>query len=155
MVFSSCRSTFTGFQRGIQRDILAELTRDDRSGLLPQLHEALVASGLKFRASANSKTLLYYVLDRARKQIGLAAFRVPGATHFSFPREYWSRHFEEVNAALSGISTYRIIESEGTDPSSRNSMRQVAVSSETAEHLAIVIRSLITTHVRAVSGHAA
>lgn len=55
---------------------LSELVRADHSGLLPQLHDRLAANGLKFRASTNSDTLLYYIKDRNRSQIGLAAFAI-------------------------------------------------------------------------------
>jgi hypothetical protein len=58
---------------------LSKLIRSDRTGLLQGLHKQMVDRHLKFRASSNSDTLLYYVLDRESKQIGLAAFRVLGS----------------------------------------------------------------------------
>lgn len=44
---------------GYKEEFLAELIQTDRTGLLPILHERLIANRLKFRASANSDTLLY------------------------------------------------------------------------------------------------
>lgn len=133
---------------GYKEEFLSELIRSDLTGLLPRLHERLIANRLKYRASSNSDTLLYYVLDREKKQVGLAAFRVPRPTIFSFPQAYWLHHFREVDAALSDVPHSSIIETDGPVSSSQYSMRQVIVSGETFEILLRAIDELIVPHAR-------
>jgi hypothetical protein len=137
---------------GYKEAFLSELIRSDRTGLLQGLHEQLIDRDLKFRASSNSDTLLYYVLDRESKQIGLAAFRVPGQTIFSFPKTYWLRHSASIDTALRRVPRSSIIETAGAVSSSQHSMRQVIVSVETREILLRVIDTLILEHARSISG---
>jgi hypothetical protein len=136
---------------GYKEEFLFELIRSDRTGLLPRLHECLIENQLKYRASSNSDTLLYYVLDREKKQVGLAAFRVPGPTIFSFPKTYWQRRSTTVDAALSALPPSSIIETSGAVSSSQHSMRQVIVSAETGEILLHVIEELISPHARSTA----
>ena len=133
---------------GYKENLLSELIRTDRTGYLQKLHERLVGNKLKFKASSNSDTLLYYVLDTEKKQVGLAAFRVNGQTIFSFPKTYWQHHFSAVNAALSAVPNSSILETEGFVSSSQYSMRQVIVSSGTGEILLQVIDNFIASHAR-------
>jgi hypothetical protein len=136
---------------GYKEEFLSELIRSDRTGYLQRLHERLVGNRLKYKASANSDTLLYYVLDGKKKQVGLAAFRVNGQTIFSFPKTYWQRHSSAVNVALSVIPHSSIVETEGFVSSSQNSMRQVLVSSETVEILLHVIDNFIVSHAQSAA----
>ena len=136
---------------GYKEEFLAGLIRSDRTGYLPRLHERLIENQLKYKASSNSDTLLYYVLDREKKQVGLAAFRVPGQTIFSFPKTYWQPRSPTVNAALSAIPHSSIVETEGFVSSSQHSMRQVIVSSETGEILLRVIDDVIASHAQSLA----
>jgi len=143
-------SSFSGLTHmGYKEEFLATLVRSDRSGQLVRLHERLMENRLKYRASSNSDTLLYYVLNREKKQVGLAAFRVSGSTIFSFPKTYWLPRFRQVDAALSGVPQSNIVETEGPVSSSQSSMRQVVVSRETVDVLLRTIDELITSHARA------
>lgn len=139
---------------GYKEKFLTEMIRSDLTGLLPKLHNRLVDQQLKFRASSNSDMLLYYALDSDKKQVGLAAFRVPGPTIFSFPKGFWQRRSAEVDAALSGVSRSNIIEAQGTVSSSQYSIRQVIVSTETEEILLHAIDELISGHARSILGNA-
>lgn len=136
---------------GYKEEFLGELIRSDRTGYLPRLHERLIGNGLKYKASSKSDTLLYYVLDREKKQVGFAAFRVNGQTIFSFPRTYWQRHSSTVDAALAAIPRSSIVETEGFVSSSQYSMRQVIVSPETGEILLRVIEDVIAAHAQSTA----
>ncbi len=136
---------------GYKEEFISELIRSDRTGYLQRLHERLIWNGLKYKASSNSNTLLYYVLDSEKKQVGLAAFRVNGQTIFSFPKTYWQRHSSAVDAALSNVSNSSIVETDNFVSSSQYSMRQVILSSETGEILLRVIDNIIASHARSVA----
>lgn len=136
---------------GYKEKFLSELIRLDRTEYLPRLHEHLVRNRLKYKASTNSDTLLYYVLDSEKKQVGLAAFRVNGQTIFSFPKTYWQRHSSAVDVALSDVPHSNIVKTEGFVSSSQYSMRQVIVSSETGEILLRVIDDLIASHAQSTA----
>jgi hypothetical protein len=139
---------------GYKEVFLSELIRSDQTGLLQGLHKQLIDRHLKFRASSNSDTLLYYVLDREGKQIGLVALRVPGPTIFSFPKTYWLRRAAAIDTALRGVPCSSIVETARAVSSSQHSMRQVIVSAETGEILLHVIDTLILEHARSILGKA-
>lgn len=129
-------------------EFLASLIRTDRTGFLPALHARLVENNLKFRASRNSETLLYYALDSQKKPVGLIAFRVlRGLTIFSFPATYWSPRRAIVDDALSAIPSTSIAPT-GDTASSQYSMRQVIVSSGTVGTLLHVIDNVVSSHAR-------
>lgn len=136
---------------GYKEEFLSELIRTDRTGYLPRLHERLIENQLKYKASSNSDTLFYYVLDREKKQVGLAAFRVTGQTIFSFPKTYWQRRASAVDVALTAVPHSSIVETEGFVSSSQYAMRQVIVSSETGEILLHVIDDVIASHARSTA----
>jgi hypothetical protein len=132
---------------GHKETLLAELSEADRSSCLPQLHSRLIEQGLKFKAPSNSQTLLYYVKNTEGKDIGLSALRVRGGVAvFSFPKNYWKRRASAVTAALSQINDLDILEIEPSDPSSKESTRQVRVSAATFEHLVRAVEGLIKEH---------
>jgi hypothetical protein len=132
---------------GTKETLLAELSVADRSGHLQQVHQHLIDQGLKYKAPSNSQTLLYYVRDSEGKEIGIAALRVRGGTFvFSFPKTYWQRRAMTVTTALAQISVADILEIDPSDPSSKESMRQLRVSSANLECLLRIIGSTINEH---------
>ena len=132
---------------GHKETLLAELSEADRSNFLPQLHHHLIEQGLKFKGPSNSQTLLYFVKNTEGKEVGLAALRVRGGTPvFSFPKNYWQRRASAVTTALSQINASDILEIEPSDPSSKESMRQVRISATTFENLAQVVAGLVREH---------
>lgn len=138
---------------GKKETLLAELTSADLTGYLPQIHDVLVASGLKFERPENSQTLFYFVRNTEKKKVGLAALRVRGSFLFSFPKRYWSPRAQEVDAALFGVLPSSIVETEGRGSSSQYSMRQVAVSTHTLPILLRVIAGVIADNARRVIGN--
>lgn len=135
-----------------KENLLAELKREDHTGLLPQIHEALLACGLKFKGPKNSRTLLYYVRDRAKKEVGLAALRVGSGPIFSLPKTYWVPRYQAVNAGLNGLPASAILEPEFGVSSGQFSMRQVAISKDTVAHIEQFIQSIVAAHAKQVGG---
>jgi len=134
---------------GDKEILLEKLVRLDHTGLIPQLHERLIACGLKFKGPKNSRTLLYYVRDRNKKEVGLAALRVESLPIFSLPKTYWIPRYLEVNAALATLPASSIVDPEEGVSSSQFSMRQISISKDTIVEIERLITELVGKHAQA------
>jgi len=118
----------------------------DSSGRLRQLHDRLVAIGLKTRLPSNSETLLFEVATPAKKSVGLAAIRSSHIDVFSFPKPYWVQHAQELYTALASIEHFDHIEPEGFVSSSQYSLKQIRISADTIARLDAIATDLIASH---------
>jgi hypothetical protein len=115
----------------------------DSSGRLRALHDDLIGLGLKTKISSNTETLLFEAVSPQKERIGLAALR-PGVSEiFSFPRPFWVRHVQQLDAALSAIDCQHLVETEGFVSSSQYSLRQIRISEDTIAQLRSVVQVLI------------
>ena len=126
----------------------------DPSGRLKQLHDSLIALGMKTRLPSNSETLLFEVVTAKKARIGLAAIRSSHTDVFSFPKPYWVGHARELHSSLAAIEDYHHVEPEGFVSNSQFSLKQIRISRDTIERLETIVKNLIASHVNRLSGAA-
>lgn len=133
---------------------IASLLSSDRSGSLTLLHAHLIGIGLKTKMPSNSATLLFEAIDLSKARHGLVAFRSGSFPVFSFPSTYWQPRASEVAAAISAIDRGLLVVPDGAISSSQYSMCQVRVTDHTINQLVAIADTLISRHVRRLSGEA-
>lgn len=124
---------------GAKEELLADISRHDKSGSVQDIHNKLVAHGLKWKGPSNSQTLLYlFRLDG--KEIGVAAMR---RGIFSFPASFWRARSTALKRALDHVASYQQIATEPAISSSQYSAGQIRISESTAKAIESVIEEII------------
>lgn len=124
---------------GAKEELLADISRHDKSGSVQDIHNKLVAHGLKWKGPSNSQTLLYlFRLDG--KEIGVAAMR---RGIFSFPVSFWSARAAALKKALDRVASYQQVATEPAISSSQYSAGQICISVSTAKAIESVIEKII------------
>lgn len=131
---------------GIKEELLLEITGRDSSGCAQRIHDALTHGGLKYRGSANSQTLLYFVKS-ANGDIGMAALRDTPLV-LSFPATFW-RGRRTLRMALETASVYEV-PTEGFISSSQYSAGQLRITPSSIDTLLSVVKEIIIPEARAV-----
>jgi hypothetical protein len=140
----------TSYKAGAVERMLTE----DSSGRLRRLHDQLVSLGLKTKLPRNTETLLFEAVTSEGERVGLAAIRGGITEVLSFPRPYWLRHVQQLDASLSAIHPRHFIQTEGFVSSSQYSLRQVRVSGDTVEQLSVIVGALVRAHANELAGAA-
>ncbi len=124
---------------GAKDDLLASFIRSDSSGSIRRIHDLLIASGLKFRGSSNSETLLYYFLKDG-EQTGVAALR---KGIFSFPAPFWGSRASLLRAAMSHVESFHHVATSGFVSSSQYSAGQILINAATTPAIETIITTTI------------
>jgi len=129
---------------GAKEILLGDLSRQDNSGGIQRIHDALVGAGLKYKGPSNSQTLLYY-FKAERREIGVAAIRGSPAV-LSFPATFW-RGRSNLSTALNRAASYQV-PTEGFISSSQYSAGQLRISTVSIETLLAVVNEIIVPEAR-------
>jgi hypothetical protein len=129
---------------GAKEELLADLSRHDKSGCVQGIHNKLIAHGLKWKGPSNSQTLLY-LFRLEGKEIGVAAMR---RGIFSFPATFWRPRANALKKALDHVSSYQQVATEPAISSSQYSAGQIHISASTAEAIENVIDEIIVPEAR-------
>tara|TARA_B110000438_G_scaffold296803_1_gene342062 strand:+ start:305 stop:718 length:414 start_codon:yes stop_codon:yes gene_type:complete len=129
---------------GAKEELLADISRHDKSGSVQEIHNKLIAHGLKWKGPSNSQTLLY-LFRLEGKEIGVAAMR---RGIFSFPATFWRPRTIALKKALDLVASYQKVATEPAISSSQYSAGQIRISESTAKAIENVIEEIIVPEAR-------
>ena len=124
---------------GAKEDQLASLVRADATGGVQRIHQLLVGSGLKYKGSKESDTLLY-LFRKDGKEIGVAALR---KGIFSFPAAFWRSRANKLSEAIAYVGEPYKVATAGFVSSSQYSAGQLRINAASTVRIEVIIRSIV------------